>query len=86
MRLLLAAAIVSVAIVGIFGAHTALSPAAQENDFSDRYLKLARDAPDQLASLIAATLPNCLTEAARASLNDPVVEELATKTELPLDL
>ncbi|WP_105416444.1 hypothetical protein [Neorhizobium sp. T25_27] len=80
MRFLIAAAVGSVAITGTFGAYTALSPVTQDNDFSDRYLQLARNAPDLLARVIAATLPNCLTEAARGPLNDAMVGGLATKT------
>ncbi len=80
MRFILAAAIGSVAITGMFGAYSTLSSTTSDSDFSIQYLQLASSNPDLLTMEIANNLPNCLSELARGLLDDSMVADLATKT------
>ncbi|MFK3691964.1 hypothetical protein ACI2J4_17060 [Agrobacterium tumefaciens] len=79
MRIILFGSIAFAAIAAL-GANFFSSSTTSANEFSVRYLQLARINPQTLTSLISTSLPNCLGEAARRELHDTAVADLATKT------
>lgn len=80
MRLLSAVAVVSIALTGMFGAYSYLPSKTADDDFPAQYVRLARATPDELITMIATTLPQCLTREAQAALDDPVLADFAAKT------
>jgi hypothetical protein len=76
MRLIFTAAITFATVTGLLGAYSMLPSKTTDDDFAVHYLRLARNAPDDLQTVIASALPSCLSNGGRSSLEDKSEENI----------
>jgi hypothetical protein len=80
MRLILVTAIASVAAVGIFQVYSTQPSDGPDNNYPGQYLRLAKNAPDLLSTIIRGAIPLCISETAQTLIKDDKIAELATQT------
>lgn len=80
MRLFSAVATISIVITGILGAYSYLPSKTADEDFPAQYVRLAQATPEELTTMIATTLPKCLTREAQVALDDPILMDFTAKT------